>query len=58
VSSDKEEEEGKQIKDAKALRIVKILKLWKLQKRTDQDIKALDRIEREIVGVRSSAAHR
>jgi hypothetical protein len=33
-----------QIKDAKALRIVKRLKLWKLQKRTDQDIKALDRI--------------
>jgi hypothetical protein len=39
------------------LRMVERLKLWKLQRGTDQDIKALDRIEREIVGVKSSVAH-
>jgi hypothetical protein len=55
-SSD-EEEEVEQIKDAKALRMVERLKLWKLQKGTDQVIKALDRIKREIVSVKSTAAH-
>jgi hypothetical protein len=55
-SSD-EEEEVKQIKDAKALRMVKRLKLWKLQRGTDQDIKALYRIKREIVGVKSFVAY-
>jgi hypothetical protein len=55
-SSD-EEEDLKQIEDVEALRIVESLKLWKLQRRTDQDIKALDRIEREIVRVRGSTAH-
>jgi hypothetical protein len=55
-SSD-EAEEVKQIKDAKALRMVERLKLWKLQRRTDQDIKALDRIKREIVGVKSFVAY-
>ena len=54
-SSDKEEVE--QIKDTEALRIVERLKLWKLQKGTDQDVKALDRIEREIIGVKGSIAH-
>jgi hypothetical protein len=52
-----DEEEVEQIEDAEALRMVERLKLWKLQRGTDQDIKALDRIEREIMGVRSSAAH-
>jgi hypothetical protein len=55
-SSDKEEE-VEPIEDAEALRIVEILKLGKLQRSTDQDIKALDRIERGIVGVKSFAAH-
>jgi hypothetical protein len=55
-SSDKEEE-VEQIKDAEALRIVERLKLWKVQRGTDQDIKALDRIKREIVGVESSVAY-
>jgi hypothetical protein len=55
-SSDKEEE-VKQVKDAKVLRIVERFKLWKLQKGTDQDTKALDRIKREIIGVKSSVAH-
>jgi hypothetical protein len=52
-----DEEEVEQIEDAKALRMVERLKLWKLQRGTDQDIKALDRIERDIMGVRSSAPH-
>jgi hypothetical protein len=52
-----EEEEIEQIEDVEALRMVERLKLWKLQRGTDQDIKAIDRIEREIVRVRSSAAH-
>jgi hypothetical protein len=52
-----DEEEIEQIEDAEALRMVERLKLWKLQRGTDQDMKALDRIEREIVGVKSSAAH-
>ena len=55
-SSD-EEEEVEHIEDAEALRMVERLKLWKLQRGTDQDIKALDRIEREIVGVKSSVAY-
>jgi hypothetical protein len=56
-SSDKEKE-VEQIEDAEALRIVKRLKLWKLQKGTDQVInKALDRIKREIIGVKSFVAH-
>jgi hypothetical protein len=55
-SSDKEEE-IEQIEDAEALRMVERLKLWKLQRGTDQDIKALDQIERKIIGVKSSAAH-
>jgi hypothetical protein len=46
-SSDEEEEEVEQIEDAEALRMVERLKLWKLQRGTDQDIKALDRIERD-----------
>ena len=55
-SSDKEEE-VKHIEDAEALRMVERLKLWKLQRGTNQDIKALDRIEREIIGIKSSTAH-
>jgi hypothetical protein len=51
-----DEEEVEQIEDAEELRMVERLKLWKLQRVTDQDIKALDRIEREIVGVKSSVA--
>jgi hypothetical protein len=52
-----DEEEVEQIKDANALRMVERLKLWKLQRGTDQDIKALYRIEREIVGVKSFVAY-
>jgi hypothetical protein len=55
-SSD-EEEEVKQIEGVETLRIIERLKLWKLQRGTDQDIKALDRIQREIVRLRSSTAH-
>jgi hypothetical protein len=55
-SSD-EEEEVEQIKDAELLRMVERLKLWKLQRGTDQDIKALYRIKREIVGVKSFVAY-
>jgi hypothetical protein len=51
------DEEVERIEDTEALRMVERLKLWKLQRGTDQDIKALDRIEREIVWVRSSTAH-
>jgi hypothetical protein len=39
------------------LRMVGRLKLWKLQRGTDQDIKALYRIEREVVGVKSFVAY-
>lgn len=56
-SEEEEEEEVEQITDTEALRMVERLKLWKLQKGTDQDIKALDRIEREIIRVEGSAAH-
>jgi hypothetical protein len=55
--SNDEKEKVERIEDAEALRIVERLKLWKLQRGTDQDIRALDRIEREIVGVRSSTDH-
>jgi hypothetical protein len=51
------DEEIEQITDTEALRMVERLKLWKLQRGTDQDIRALDRIEREIIGVGSSTAH-
>jgi hypothetical protein len=47
----------KQVKDDTALRAIETVKLWKLQKRTDHDIKALDRIEREIVQYKSSQAY-
>ena len=43
--------------DVVALRAIKTVKLWKLQKGTDRDIKALDRIKREIVRCKSSQAH-
>ena len=56
-SCDEEEEEVERIEDAETLRIVERLKLWKLQRGTDQDIRVPDRIEREIIGVRSSTAH-
>jgi hypothetical protein len=55
-SSDKEEE-VKQIKDDKVLRMLERLKLRKLQRRTDQDIKVLDQIKKEIVKVKSSVAY-
>ena len=45
------------MEDDKALRAIETVKLWKLQKGTDLDIKALDRIEREIVRYKSSQAH-
>jgi hypothetical protein len=54
-SSDKEEVE--QVEDNAALRAIEIVKLWKLQKGTDYGIKALDRIEREIVRYKSSQAY-
>jgi hypothetical protein len=54
-SNDKEE--VKQVEDNAALRAIEIVKLWKLQKGTDHDIKALDRIEREIVRYKSSQAY-
>jgi hypothetical protein len=47
----------KQVKDDTALRAIETVKLWKLQKGTDHDIKALDRIEREIVQYKSSQAY-
>ncbi len=47
-------EEVKQVEDDTALRAIEVVKLWKLQKGTDHDIKALDRIEREIVRYKSS----
>ena len=52
-----DEEEVKQVEDDAALRAIETVKLWKLQKGTDHDIKALDRIEREIVRCKSSQAH-
>ena len=52
-----DEEEVKQVEDNAALRAIETVKLWKLQKGTDHDIKALDRIEREIVRYKSSQAH-
>jgi hypothetical protein len=45
------------VEDDTALRAIETVKLWKLQKGTDHDIKALDRIEREIVQCKSSQAH-
>ena len=52
-----DEEEVKQVEDDVALRAIETVKLWKLQKGTDHDIKALDRIEREIIRYKSSQAH-
>ena len=52
-----DEEEVKPVEDDAALRAIETVKLWKLQKGTDHDIKALDRIEREIVQYKSSQAH-
>ena len=52
-----DEEDVKQVEDDAALRAIETVKLWKLQKGTDHDIKALDRIEREIVRCKSSQAH-
>ena len=37
--------------------MVERLKLWKLQRGTNQDIKALYRIKREIIGVKSFVAY-
>jgi hypothetical protein len=54
--SDKEEVE--QVNKATALRAIGTVKLWKLQRGTDGDVKALGRIEREIVLYKSSIAHR
>jgi hypothetical protein len=45
------------VDDDAALRVIETVKLWKLKKGTDHDIKALDRIEREIVRCKSSQAH-
>jgi hypothetical protein len=45
------------VEDNAALRAIETAKLWKLQKGTDHDIKALDRIEREIIRYKSSQAH-
>ena len=55
-SSD-DKEEIKQVEDDKALRAIETVKLQKLQKGTDLDIKALDRIEREIVRYKSDQTH-
>jgi hypothetical protein len=52
-----DEEEVKQVEDDVALRAIETVKLWKLQKGTNHDIKALDRIEREIIRYKSSQAH-
>jgi hypothetical protein len=54
ISSD--EEEVEEIDTAEALKYVEKLKLWKLQKGNNQDLQALDRIEREIVRHKSSTA--
>ena len=50
-SSEKEKEE---IDTVKALIYIEKLKLWKLQKGNNQDLQALDHLEREIVQYRSS----
>ena len=55
-SSD-EEEEVEQVKDDTALRAIETVKLWKLQRGIDLDIKALDRVEREIVRYKSDQAY-
>lgn len=47
-SSD-EEKEVKQVKDNTALRAIETVKLWKLQRGTNLNIKAPDRVEREII---------
>jgi hypothetical protein len=52
-----DEEEVEQIDETIALRAIETIRLWKLQRGTDQDIKVLDRIEREVVQYKSSIAH-
>ena len=42
-----EEEEVEQVDEVAALKAIETVKLWKLQKGCDQDIKALDRIQRD-----------
>ena len=54
-SSDKEEIE--EIDTAEALRAIKTVKIQKLQKGDSQDLRALDRVTREIVRYKSSVAH-
>jgi DDE superfamily endonuclease/Tc5 transposase DNA-binding domain len=50
-------EEVEQIDETIALRAIETIRLGKLQRGTDQDIKVLDRIEREVVRYKSSIAH-
>jgi DDE superfamily endonuclease len=52
-----DEEEVEQIDETIALRAIETIRLWKLQRGTDQDIKVLDRIEREVIRYKSSIAH-
>jgi hypothetical protein len=52
-----DEEEVEQIDKTIALRAIETIRLWKLQRGTDQDIKVLDRIEREVIRYKSSIAH-
>jgi len=57
AEEESDEEEIEEVTDADALISIERLKLWKLQKGNGDDIKALDRVEREIICHKSSVGN-
>ena len=57
VEEESDEEEIKEATNIDTLISIERLKLWKLQKGNRDDIKALDRVEREIVYHKSSVGN-
>ena len=55
--SSNKEEEVEEVDTAEALKAIETVKLWKLQKGDSQDLRALDRIERQIARYKSDSAH-
>ena len=57
VEEESDEEEIEEVTDADALISIERLRLWKLQKGNRDDIKALDRVERETLCHKSSVGN-